>query len=298
MMDGVVRGVVGGRFRVAYGSSGDTSATRNGGVGRASAGLGRGVGAVLLGLSVGACSGGGAPSRDAPDASISPSPSATGGVPTTDPTTSRPVPPEGSVAFTVVGATLLGPGLRVLLETSGATVEVVARGVAGPSNRVLACPVEGISDTPDEAGCVIVTDGRAASVGLPEGSSGLLLRAVDDPVRVAEMTLIYVPEGDSITVVTPPMAPSEASEIAFELTPTGPGNFVLKADGRDARPRLTVQSGLPSGPSRVLAIVEGGGALAITSTLDGRSDARLTVRNVGAMEMPPMEIGLSWPSRR
>lgn len=210
------------------------------------------------------------------------------------------------MAFTVVGATLSEPGLRVLMEVSGEALEVVARGVPGGPGELLACPVEGVSGDPGAAGCVPLEDGRTASMSLGGGATGVLLRSSGGPVRVAEVTLLYVPVGDRITLVTPPLdppatpgeCPGGACEIAFELSPTGPGTLVLEAHGRGARPQLTVQAGLPAGPSRVLSIVEGGGRLAVRSTVDGRADARLTVRNLGAMELPPLEIALTWPVPR
>ena len=42
----------------------------------------------------------------------------------------------------------------------------------------------------------------------------------------------------------------------------------------------------------MLSIVEGGGSLAIRSTVDGRSDATLTLRNLGDAELPPLELAL------
>jgi hypothetical protein len=47
----------------------------------------------------------------------------------------------------------------------------------------------------------------------------------------------------------------------------------------------------------VLSIVEGGGSLAVGSTVDGRSDATLTLRNQGQAELPVLEISLAWPFR-
>jgi hypothetical protein len=122
---------------------------------------------------------------------------------------------------------------------------------------------------------------------------------------VSEVTLIYTPEDDRITVVTPPLAPSDTPghcsgggcQMAFQLSPTGSGTFSLRADGRGGRPQLTLEAGLPGGPSRVLSIVEGGGSLAVGSTVDGRSDATLTLRNQGQAELPVLEISLAWPFR-
>ncbi len=214
------------------------------------------------------------------------------------------------MAFTVVGATLSEPGLRVLVGASGGAITVVARGVAGGSNGVRICPVNGVSAAPATDDCVVADDGRSVSLTVAGGSPGVLLRAPEgtntDPIRVAEVTLIYVPDGDQVTVVTPPMAPSatpgECSggpcQTAFELSPTGPGTFSLRADGRGARPQLSLAAGQPGGPTQVLSIVEGGGSLAIRSTVDGRSDATLTLRNLGEAELPPLELALSWPFRR
>ena len=47
----------------------------------------------------------------------------------------------------------------------------------------------------------------------------------------------------------------------------------------------------------MLSIVEGGGSLAIGSTVDGRSDATLTLSNLGEMELAPLELTVVWPSR-
>jgi hypothetical protein len=157
---------------------------------------------------------------------------------------------------------------------------------------------------------VVGGDGRSVAVAVDGGSPGVLLQSPEgpdaDPITVAEVTLVYVPDGDRITVVTPPMAPSDtpgecpggACQTAFELNPTGRGTFSLRADGRGARPQMTLAAGQPGGPSQVISIVEGGGSLAIRSTVDGRSDATLTVRNLGDTELAPLEMALVWPSRR
>ena len=214
------------------------------------------------------------------------------------------------MAFTVVGVTLSEPGLRVLMGASGGTVQVVARGVSGGSDEVRICPVSGVSGPPPTVGCVAAMDGRGVDVEVSAGTGGVLLRAPEGAaggrIRVAEVTLIYVPETDQITVVTPPLAPTAtpgdcpggACEMAFQLSPTGSGTFSLRSDGRGARPQLTVTSGLPEGPSRVLSVVEGGGSLAVRSTVDGRSDATVTLRNLGETELPALEIALVWPARR
>ncbi len=257
-----------------------------------------GLGALAVALVLASCGGGGGRRGEPSDSSIRASTSSTSGPPTTPAPSARPVPPGGSAAFTVVGVTLAEPGLRVLVEASGGTMEVVARGLTGGSNGVLVCPVGGVAGPPPATGCVVATDGRAATVALDGGANGVLLRAPEGAagasVRASEVTLIYVPGGDRITVVTPPVAPSETPgdcpggvcEMAFELSPTGSGTFVLDADGRGARPQLTVQSGLPSGPSRVLSIVEGGGRLTVRATVDGRSDARVMLRNQGRWSCP------------
>gem|GEM_PF-6764591 len=213
------------------------------------------------------------------------------------------------MAFTVAGVTLAEPGLRVLVSASGGTVQVVARGVSGVSNGVLVCPVEGAAGAPREGDCVVVENGRAVDLAVGVTSPGVLVRTPEGargaPPRVAELTLIYVPDGDRITVLTPPTAPPQTPgdchagpcQTTFELSPTGSGTFVLEADGRGGRAQLTLDAGAPSGRSQVLSIVEGGGRLAIRSTLDGRSDARLTLRNQGETELPPLELTLSWPVR-
>jgi hypothetical protein len=213
------------------------------------------------------------------------------------------------VAFTVVGVTLSEPGLRVLVGASGGAIKVVARGMSGGSNGLRICPVNGLSGAPSADECVVGQDGRTVAVAVDGGSPGVLLRTPEgpggDPVRVAELTLIYVPDGDEITVVTPPMAssgtpgecPGGPCQTAFVLSPTGQGTFSLRADGRGGRPQLTLAGGLPGGPSQVLSIVEGGGSLAVRSTVDGRSDPTLTLRNVGDAELPPLEMALVWPVR-
>ncbi len=47
----------------------------------------------------------------------------------------------------------------------------------------------------------------------------------------------------------------------------------------------------------MLSVVEGGGSLAVRSTVDGRSDATVTLRNLGETELPALEIavGLARP---
>ena len=131
------------------------------------------------------------------------------------------------------------------------------------------------------------------------------------------MTLTYVPEGDSITLVTPSLPPAEVPgecstgrcAMGFELTPTGSGTFVLDANGRGARPELTLRAGPPGtrlpapggsggGTSRVVAMVSGGGRLSISSSVDGRSDATLGLRNLGDTPLPVLELALVWPSAR
>jgi hypothetical protein len=157
--------------------------------------------------------------------------------------------------------------------------------------------VEGVADVPTTADCVVAGDGR----GVDLTAGGVVLRPENGSQKVAEVTLIYVPDGDSITVVTPPLAPLYDPGMAFEVTPTGAGTFVLDADGRGGRPRLTLQAGPqplpPGGGSQVLSAVEGGGVLALRSTLDGRSDATLQLANVGDIELPPLELTMAWPAK-
>ena len=97
--------------------------------------------------------------------------------------------------------------------------------------------------------------------------------------------------------------------MGFELTPTGRGTFVLDAEGRGARPQLTLEAGAPgtrstglgrpgSGSSRVVSMVSGGGRLSINSTVDGQSDATLVLENLGESELPVLELSLVWPSVR
>ncbi len=264
-------------------------------------GVGTVLGPLAMTLALAACGGGGGRRGE-------PSNTSTGST-TTAPGTSRAVPPGGSVAFTVIGATLAEPGLRVLVGASGGTLQVVATGVSGGSNEVRICPVDGVSGAPQADGCVVGRDGQTVTVAVAGGSPGVVVQAPEGAIagafRVAEVTLIYVPEGDRIAVVTPPMAPSEVPgdcpggrcRLAFRLSPTGPGIFVLEAQGRGARPQLSLEAGLPAGPSRVISIVEGGGRLAIRTSVDGRSDATLTLRNLGDTELPPLEISLGWPAR-
>jgi len=215
------------------------------------------------------------------------------------------------VAFTAYGVPLSEPGFRVLVRPSGGTVRVVVRGVSGGSDAVRICPVEGVSGAPRDERCVVAGDGRPVDLA---GVAGLLLRPVEGAAgaanRVAEMTLTYVPDDDQITLVTPSLGPSQTPgdcpggrcEMAFELTPTGAGTFVLQADGRGARPQLTLRAGPPDDPrgggSRVLSVVEGGGRLTVRSSVDGRSDASLVLRNQGAGDLPPLELSLVWPGRR
>jgi len=217
------------------------------------------------------------------------------------------------VAFTAFGVPLSEPGLRVLVRPSGGAIRVVVRGVSGlsrDSRGVKVCPVNGVSEVPTTEGCVPAGDGQAVDLVVGPGVGGVLLRAAEPVlgagIRVDEVTLIYVPDGDQITVVTPSLAapevpgdcPGGRCAMAFELTPTGPGTFVLEADGRGARPRLTLESGGTAGPSRVFSAVEGGGRLAIRSSVDGRSDAALVLRNLGDAALPPLEISIVWPGRR
>ncbi len=271
--------------------------------GRGRWGVSGGLAPVVMALALAACGGGGGGRRGEPSNSTTTGPSTTAG------SSSRPVPTRGSVAFTVVGVRLAEPGLRVLVGASGGTIRVVARGLSGGSNGVRICAVDGVSTPPRAGDCVVATDGRGVDIPVSGVSPGVLVQALEGSiggvVGVAEVTLVYVPEGDRITVVTPPLAPSatpgdcpgEPCRMAFELSPTGPGTFVLEAQGRGGRPQLTLASGVPAGASRVMSMVEGGGRLAIRSSLDGGSDATLILRNLADVELPPLELSLAWPAR-
>ncbi len=218
------------------------------------------------------------------------------------------------MAFTAIGVPLSESGLRVLVQPSGGVLRVVVRGVSGGSDAVRICPVSGVAGAPASADCVVAGDGRAVDLTVDPtgdpGVGGILVRpaeaSIGAGIRIAEVTLLYVPDGGRITLVTPPLAPSEIPgdctggrcAMAFELSPTGPGTFVLEADGRGARPRFTLEAGAAGGPSRVVSAVEGGGRLAIRSSVDGRSDASLVLRNLGDADLPPLEISLVWPGPR
>jgi hypothetical protein len=278
------------------------------------------VGPLAMAVALASCGGGGGRRGDPGNPSGGRSASSTSGPPTTPAPSSRPLPPAGSVAFTATGVPLSDPGLRVLVRPSGGVLRVVVRGITGGSNTVRICPVDGVSGTPSEGRCVVASDGRPVDLVVDEaaggGVGGVLLRPPEGSsgagIRVSEVTLIYAPDGDSITLVTPPLAPSNAAgecpggtcAMGFELSPTGPGTFSLQADGRGARPQLTLRDGPAEGSgtggstSRVMSLVEGGSRLSIRSTVDGRTDASLVLRNVGDSELPALEIALVWPSRR
>jgi len=284
------------------------------------------LGPLAMAVALASCGGGGGRRGGPSDGSVPPSSSpsgappaiplgpATSGPAATAAPSARPLPPPGSVAFTAIGVPLSEPGLRVLVRPSGGRVQVVVRGVPGGSNGVRICPVSDISGAPPVDGCVVAADGRPVDLVVDGaaggGVGGVLVGPSDGSVgggfRGAEVTLIYVPDGDSITLVTPRLAPPETPgdcpegrcAMAFELTPTGSGTYSLEADGRGARPQLTLRVGLPDGGSRMVGMVEGSNRLSIGSTVDGRSDANLSLRNVGPSELPPLEIALVWPSRR
>ncbi len=218
------------------------------------------------------------------------------------------------MAFTVLRVPLVEPGLRVLMGPAGGAVEVVVRGLPPGSNGVEACPVEGVAGVPGTGRCVVAGPDQAVEIDVGGGSdgapSGVLLRPLDGspatPSTLPEVTFTYRPAGDSLTVVTPRLAPSGVPadcpggtcEMTFELTPTGYGTFELDADGRRARPQLTLRSGRDrSGSSRVVSMVGGGGRLTMRSTVDGPAGVSLTLRNQGPAELPPLELRLVWPSR-
>ncbi len=214
----------------------------------------------------------------------------------------RPPPPPGSVTLSAFGVPLSEPGLRVLISAANGVVRVDVRGAASGSNGAVACPVAGpVTPPAATADCVPVRPGTPVDVTLTKGARGVLLRPPPGTnasgARLAEVAFTYVPADDSLTLVAPVLAAS--GELMFRLTPTGRGAFVLDADGRNGKGQLTLEAGpAAGGGSHVLASVGGGGRLRLSTSLDGASDAELVVRNLGPGDLPPLEIGLRWPSRR
>ena len=257
---------------------------------------------------LGACSGD--PKAPEPPSNTTATTAAT--TPTTAPTVTLPPPPPGSVTLSAVGVPLAEPGLRVLLSAATGVVRVEIRGLDIPSNAAVVCPVAGPATPPSTtAECVPVDPGKPVDVALVGGARGVLLRPPEGSsapgATLAEVAFTYVPADDSLTLVTPVLVASSTPgdcaggpcQMSFRLTPTGSGTFVLDADGRNARGQLTVQTGAAAGGgSRVLASVGGGGRLRVSSSLDGRSDAELVLRNLGPADLPPLELKLVWPSRR
>jgi hypothetical protein len=268
--------------------------------------------ALLLGSALaasGACSGDPAPPDRASNAPATTSTTTPGRTSTS--VTALP-PPPGSVTLTAFGVPLAEPGLRVLPAPGTKGVRVGIEVADAGSNGALACPVDGpASPPPEPAGCVRADPGRPVDIALEPGARGVLLRpptGSEGPVAtIAEVTFTYLPTDDSVTLVTPVLGPPADAgecvggpcEMSFRLSPTGKGTFVLDADGRNSRAQLTVEAGDPGAAgSHVLATVGGGGRLRVTSSLDGRSDARLVVRNLGPAALPPVEIHLRWPTPR
>ena len=230
--------------------------------------------------------------------------------PSDDPSGGLPAgPPAGSVAFTVrrrdprrARAAGADGGLRGHRPGGRAGgVGGLQRGPGLPRRR-------GLRDPRPAAGCVAAMDGRAVDVDGPPGAGGVLLRPPRGPPAtasgVAEVTLIYVPEGDSITVVTPPLAPSATPgdcpggpcEMAFRAHPTGPGTFVLRADGRGGATPADRPSGLP--PGAVAGALRGRGRGVAGRPLDGRRPVRRQpspCATWATTELPPLEIPWSGP---
>ena len=220
--------------------------------------------------------------------------------------------PPGSVTLSAFDVPLAEPGLRVLLSAATGVVRVEIRGPERGSNAAVVCPVSGpATPPPATAECVAIDPGEPVDVPLVNGARGVLLRPADGSnapkASLAEVAFTYVPADDSLTLVTPVLVASPTPgdcaggpcRMSFRLTPTGSGTFVLDADGRNGRGQITVQTGSAGGGgSHVLARVGGGGRLRVRSSLDGRSDAELVVRNLGPADLPPLEVDLVWPTRR
>lgn len=231
-------------------------------------------------------------------------------------TPTGPFPPPGSVAFTAAGATISEPGLRLLVDPADGSMEVLVEGLPAGSDTVEACPVGGVSAAPDATRCVVAAAGRRVALGLGEGSAtrpetrlrGVLLRpsggSTAGPVEVPEVTFTYRPASAAVTLVTPPLPPPGTPGecpggpclMSFEVAPTGAGTLRLDADGRGARPQLTLRSGREGdGSSRVVSLVEGGGRLTIRSTVEAGPGTVLVLRNLGETALPPLELALVWP---
>ncbi len=267
-------------------------------------------------LAVASCGGGGgsrvAPTTtsETPVATTAPTSNTTLGPASVSP--SRPAPGPGSVAFTVLGAPVSDPGLRVLMGPVEGLVKVVVGGLPEGPGGVEVCPVRGVSGSPGTGRCVVATSDRTVDLtvdgGVDGGPAGVLLRPVggssSTPIRVPEVTFTYRPDGDSVTIVTPPLpppgtpgdCPGGACEMTFEVVPTARGTFELAAEGRNARPQLTLRSGRDgAGGARTVAIVEGGGRLRMSATVEGPEDVSLVLRNLGSEALPALELALVWP---
>lgn len=214
---------------------------------------------------------------------------------TTAPTVASTTDPPGSVTFRATRLALpAGHGLRVLVRAASARMTVRRQGGAGV---VAVCPVSDASTPPDLGGCADLTPGREVDVA---ATRGVELRGGTGGGTVDEVAVRYVPVDRSMTLVTPARTAGGCSaapcEAAFTVSPPRAGAFTLDGRAGGGRPRLTLWSvGPGAAQDRVLATVEGGGALSIRATLEAAAEARLLYRELIEGAVGPHVLEIVWP---
>jgi hypothetical protein len=245
-----------------------------------------------------ACSaGGGGDGRTTTTASTSPSttgstvPSTTA---STVPATTSTSDPPGAVTLRVTSLTLPdrragGTGLRALVRAASPVVRVRRRGGTG---SLSACPLSGVEAAVNDRDCVDLAAGTTVEIA----AAGVEVRAGGGAASADELAFTYVPVDRRTTIVTParPAGACEPSpcEMTFTLTPPRPGPFTLDGRAGGGRPRL-VLTATPS--NRMLATVEGGGALSIRATLEPGAEASLLHHEQGPGAVAPVTAEISWP---
>lgn len=253
---------------------------------------------AVLGLLV-SCTGGDGTGGEA----RRPASSTTSGPPstpaTTTPTTTAPADPQagppGSVTLRAAGFTLpAGAGVRVVVSASSPRLTVRRR---GPGGALSACPVPDATTAANPAACVDLVAGSDVDLSPARGAE---IRAAGAGARVEEVSLTYLAQDRSTTLVTPARPAGSCAATAclatFSLSPPRAGSFALVGRASGGRPRLTLRAERPpNGGSRVLATAEGGGALSITATLEPSVEAVLEYHEQvdGAVGAVVMEI--LWP---
>ncbi len=159
-----------------------------------------------------------------------------------------------------------------------------------------ACPVTSVAGPATTAACVDLSATSAVEVA----AWGVELRATGAAAAVDEVTVTYVPADRSVTLVTPARPAGACSaqpcQATFSRSPPQAGTFSLVGRAGSGRPTLTLSSNSgPGGSIRTLAMVQGGGNLSITATLDAVSEATLAYRDDSASTVPGLTAEILWP---